>query len=129
MNEQSAKLLEQLANKLGTTSEYLWGVLIKQAPIDATVQLLQTLVLVIFGWLLWKAHKKLSAKPKDQNSYDSSYYDRYDTLAVIPMVIATLVWALLIIICFICFGSIISGYFNPEYWALKEILNAMSCGK
>lgn len=59
MNEQTAKLLEQLASKLGTTSEYLWNILLKQAPIDATVTLLQTLFLFFVGWGLWKVHKKL----------------------------------------------------------------------
>lgn len=39
MEEKTIKLIEQLAQKLGTTTEYLWAVLLKQAPIDATVVL------------------------------------------------------------------------------------------
>lgn len=33
MNEQTTKLIEQLAKELGTTAEYLWTVLLKQSPI------------------------------------------------------------------------------------------------
>lgn len=124
MNEQTAKLLEQLANKLGTTSEYLWNILLKQAPIDATVTLLQTLFLIFVGWVLWKVHKKLLSKPPGQGYYDS-YYEEYDVGAVLPMILVTGVWGIMMIICFCCSGSIVSGYFNPEYWALKEILNAL----
>ena len=33
--EQLTQLLAQLAERLGTTTEYLWGVLIKQAYINS----------------------------------------------------------------------------------------------
>jgi hypothetical protein len=127
MNEQTAKLLEQLANKLGTTSDYLWSILLKQAPIDATVTLLQTLFLFIVGWGLWKVHKKLLTKPKGQDYYES-YYQKYDINAAVLMVFVTIGWGIMMIIYFCSFDSIISGFFNPEYWALEEILNSLrSC--
>jgi hypothetical protein len=36
MEERVVDILASLADKLGTTSELLWGVLIKQAAVDAT---------------------------------------------------------------------------------------------
>ena len=39
MNEQTTILLQKLSESLGTTSEYLWAVLIKQAPISATISM------------------------------------------------------------------------------------------
>jgi len=65
MNENTAKLIEQLAQKLGTTSEYLWGVLLKQASISATVTLLKTIAILLFGWFLWKTHKRLLKKESE----------------------------------------------------------------
>lgn len=44
MNEQTVKLVEQLAQKLGTTTEYLWNVLIKQAPISAAIDMIYCLL-------------------------------------------------------------------------------------
>lgn len=35
MNEQTEKLLREIAAKIGTTGEHLWGVLIQQAYIRA----------------------------------------------------------------------------------------------
>ena len=35
MNDQTLQLLKQLADKLGTTAEHLWAVLVKQAGIEA----------------------------------------------------------------------------------------------
>lgn len=48
MNEGTERLLTQLAEKLGTTTEYLWAVLLKQAPIDAIGQLVS---IVLFACL------------------------------------------------------------------------------
>ena len=52
MNDQTALLLKQLADKLGTTTEYLWAVLLKQAPITCTVQLTVIIITFIAGVLL-----------------------------------------------------------------------------
>ena len=122
MNEQTTKLIEQLARKLGTTTEYLWLVLLKQAPIDATVTLFQTLFVMLFGLALWKINKRL-LKKGSEDKYSETGYEKYEEGAIIPMIIATIVFAILFIICFCCIGDIVNGYFNPEYWALERILN------
>ncbi len=124
MNEQTAKSFGQLADKLGTTSEHLWGILLKQAPIDATVTLLQTIFLFLIGWTLWIIHKKLLSKPSGQERHDS-YYEMYGGAAVLPMALAIFVWVIMMIICICCFDSIVSGYFHPEHWALKEAINIL----
>lgn len=39
MNDQTLQALAALAQKLGTTAEFLWVVLLKQAPITAAVNI------------------------------------------------------------------------------------------
>ena len=121
MNDNTTKLLEQLAKKMGTTTEYLWRVLLKQAPIDATVTLLQFIAIVLFGYAIWRVHKKLLSEDKDG---DTGYY-KYEEAAAIPMIIATIVFAIMFLICFCCLGDIVNGYFNPEYWALQKVLSSV----
>jgi hypothetical protein len=120
MNEQAVKLIEQLAQKLGTTSEYLWKVLIKQAPISAFTDILYFILTIIGGVVIFKIHKRLLKKDSDG---DSIYY-KAEEGAIIPMIIITLLW----IICFLGFffsiGDIINGFLNPEYWALKQVLSS-----
>ena len=79
MNEQTTKLIEQLAQKLGTTTEYLWSVLLKQAPIDATVTLFQTLCVMLFGLALWKIHKHL-LKKESEDKYSKTGYEKYEVI-------------------------------------------------
>jgi len=119
MNEQTLKLIEQLAQKLGTTSEYLWSVLLKQAPIDATTTLLQFLCIVIFGIVLLKIHFWLAKPEKDERN--SRYYNS-DGVYQGVMFACVIIFGILFIMTFCCLGDVVNGYFNPEYWALQHIL-------
>jgi hypothetical protein len=120
MNEQTAKLVEQLAKKLGTTADYLWSVLLKQAPISALTDLIYFVLISISGYFLLKVHKTFS---KEDEHGDSKYYDN-DALAPI-MITLTFIWAILFIVSFFSIGNVINGFLNPEYWALDEILSSL----
>jgi uncharacterized membrane protein len=122
MNE-TTELLKVLADKLGTTSEYLWGVLLSQAPISATVNLL-LLLLAIVGWVVfYRAHKYLSKEIPD-NRYRYTRYQENDAAPVI-MIIAGVVLVVYSLIMICSIESIVAGYFNPEYWALNKVLRVV----
>lgn len=124
MNEQTTKLIEQLANKLGTTSEYLWEILVKQAPIQAGITVVEIIAIVILGNLLWKAHKKMSEKIEGGSYLYDNLYEKNMGIAT-AMIVLTLIWCLCVIGLLFSLDSIIYGIFNPEYWALKQVLNIL----
>ena len=123
MNEETNQLLESLATKLGTTTEYLWSILIKQAPIDSIITISMTLFTIVLWVCLYKIHKKLMGPYKESSSY--SCYNHYEEGVGIPMVVGLIVLLILTIGCIISFPSAIYGFCNPEYWALKEVLNSI----
>lgn len=118
MNEETLKLLEQLASKLGTTAESLWTVLIRQASIAATVHLCFTVLIIIIGIILWKINKRF-------NENDGTMSYRYNNSLSITMGITTIIWTVFFVGQFAKIDVIVNGFFNPEYWALMEILNAL----
>ena len=120
MNEETLKLVEQLAYKLGTTTEYLWSVLIRQAPIEAIINIFYTLAIIISGIGLYKLHRYFT---KEDDLNESKYY-QYEKALVTPMIIGCLIWVIIAVICFFSIGDIIVGFINPEYWALNKILQA-----
>lgn len=124
MNENTTKLLEQLAQKLGTTTEYLWRVLLKQAPISATTTLIQIFLILLFAWGLWKIHKRLMKK-KDDGKYSENLYEEWEIGAMVPMILGALIFSIMLVISLFSISDVINGYFNPEYWALKEVLNSL----
>ncbi len=108
MNEQTLQLIEKLAFKLGTTAEYLWGVLISQAYIHGiiNISIVGFFGLFLFiGWYICLTYKFKEPDPK-----------------------------ILVIGCLICMSfvyiyltlheinDIITAFVNPEYWALKQII-------
>ena len=116
MNQETVKLIEQLANKLGTTSEYLWAVLLKQAPISSTITLIQFVLIAIFGVILYKSHKHLSNRDNEVSYRDSD-------ASAVAMVIGFIIFVILCIAAFLCIEDVINGYFNREFWALEYILH------
>lgn len=122
MNEQTIKLIEEMAHKLGTTTEYLWGILIKQATVQAYMGLFFILLIAIFNYVLYKVHKRLM-EIKDYGDYKKSGYSYYGDNAKIPMGIALVIHCLLIIGALCSIETVINGFFNPEYWALDKVLN------
>lgn len=113
MNDQLVPLLEKLADNLGTTSEYLFGVLVTQAPISAAGDLFAIVVILALSAITF------SICLRKAKEYPNA--ERYAILAIfsaISFVIFTIIGAASI-------STMLAGFFNPEYWALKEILSAI----
>jgi hypothetical protein len=127
MNENTQQLLEKLAEKLGTTTEYLWQILLNQAKYDVIISFIQMTFMAVFIIATVKIHFKLAKEiPKDPNDKWSRYeslYDKYEEAAIIPMFFAGII-VIIMVICFLAgFNDLMSAIFNPEYWALNKILN------
>lgn len=111
MSEQAVTLLEAMATKMGTTVEYLWEILLRQAPVSATVGLFQCLVIVAIAvWLMSKLWRWSRALEDD------------DLGIVILRIAAVLVAILSLAILSDIWPDVLYGYFHPEYWALKQLL-------
>lgn len=123
MDEQTLKTVEKLAQKLGTTSEYLWKILVKQAPVESSITLFQYLLVGIFGYTLFKLHNYLS----EERSYGDrewmrTGYAHYVESAILPMIILISIFLILSVCCFFSINKVINGFFNPEFWALNYVL-------
>lgn len=114
MNEKILEALQTLAAKLGVTAEHLWGVLLKQAPIDGTVDFVMCAALV---WLNLKLVRLVIKKTsgKDPEWEDESLVGAaWVCLAFLVLFSTLAVWFNI--------AMIIAAFFNPEYWALKQLL-------
>jgi hypothetical protein len=123
MDEKTTQLITAMAEKLGTTAEYLWAVLIKQAAIAGITDLL-----VMAAWIIGAAWwgnfvRKQTTCPEatDTNRYPSAAWD--DEGGVL------LAWVSVFVVCLagaLVIGGrltlVLAAFFNPEYWALKQIM-------
>ena len=114
MNDQTVQLLNQLAQKLGVTTTYLWAVLVKEARIEAiseTVWVLFVIGLVVGIVRYWKWVKTL---------------DRYDAdgPVVFGIIVSDVIFVFVIIV--LCnVSDIPTQLLNPQYWALDQVLQAI----
>lgn len=108
MDDQTAKLIQGIATKLGTTADHLWAVLIRQAPISASCDAVGIALLGAALILAWR--KILKWKPEDEPA-------KWIGVGLLSVITA-------ILIALICdsIGEDIAGFVNPEYWALKQII-------
>lgn len=121
MNENELTLIDKLATKLGTTSEQMWNVLLAQANVRIVQESIFILATVIFCIALWRTHKKLSGNmPNQTHNY---YYE--SELKETLMKIAVIIGIAAILISIAGIMNIITCIFNPDYFALDQILSTL----
>lgn len=113
MNSETIELLRELAEKLGTTTEYLWGVLIQQSYISGVFySIVSVFILLSIAGVLFITIKKT----KIHADSDKAEWDG-DSWVISGGIIIVL------IVFFINNSSnAATALLNPEYWALKQII-------
>lgn len=124
MNEQTEKLIRELAAKLGTTTEHLWQVLTYQAMITGLTNIFLFLFLFCFLWISLKIIRaKTKVPPKTQsNLYPNGQWEMDG-----PGFAAWALWSVAVatfgIVFLTNFADITSALLNPEYFALQQVLH------
>lgn len=122
MDDKTTALIEKLAEKLGTPAEHLWGVLLHQAPISGAVDLATVIVMVLAAVGLVRFVKGKTTKPTETEGDrypQAEWQDEGAGLAWLGAAIYLIITGVVVI------GSaqgIVAAFFNPEYWALSNIL-------
>ena len=113
--EQLEPMLRELAAQLGTTVEYLWGVMITQAHVYVLSYIVYLVLFFLVFFITYKLIKNLANEADDDLE-----------CMQIPQFI------LIVVLCFglvagtigltIEFSNFLTALLNPEYWALQQIL-------
>lgn len=108
MDEGTEILIRELSEKLGTTAEHLWGVMITQAPIYAFTNTFIIITLIVVTGFVYKKLPKFDT-------------DGDGVLAIQWIFFSFLVFGTFITIVELG-PEIITGFLNPQFWALKQLL-------
>ena len=122
MDEKTLQSLTGLANKLGTTAEYLWGVLLRQAPLTGAIDLMLTMAWVIgtVVWCRFIVRKTTCPRPTDDDRYPNAEWT--DEAAFLAWASAVAVALIAGVVVISSLATTVSALVNPEYWALRQIL-------
>ena len=115
MDDKTAEIINKLAEKLGTTAEHLWSVLIRQAPWSSAIDLLVLMFYIgVAGILYYLAYRSFRKFKEDS---EEGWILAGAIVALFAIIMSTVVCA-----CVNEMSVILSGFFNPEYWALKQLV-------
>jgi hypothetical protein len=122
MDDKTLQALTDLANKIGTTTEYLWGVLLKQAPLTGVIDLLLTVAWVLGAvmWCRYVLRKTTRPHPTDDDMYPCA--DWTGEAAFFSWLSAVLVAIVAAVVVSGSLATTVAALLNPEYWALRQIL-------
>ena len=113
MEMKALELIEQLAANMGVAVDVLWGALLLQAPISATVGITFMVVAWVASVLAvrWTFKNWEMITCKDMES---------------PVLIGLFMLTVLTVVATLGeFTTILAGLFNPEYWALRHVMELM----
>lgn len=122
-NQNVTQLIEKLASKLGTTTEYLWSVLVKQAYVSSIIDIVVSIVLVVISYLVIKGILKAYKKEQEECSRSSYYSSMDNPLFMLGCIFGGIFILVSGFIILVNIGNIITGLTNPEYWALNKVLS------
>jgi len=113
-------VIEGIAQKLGVTVEYLWGIMVRQAYIDGISEIIWGgifSILTIISIFIGKTfYKKATANGKIMDLYK---LDAEGTVCCLSITIAIIC----IVFAAIVFTDGLKLFLNPEYKAFKDIVN------
>lgn len=126
MNKETVDLLKGLADKLGTTAEHLWAVLIRQAYVSFATDLVLYALLIVWLSLCYRLvrqwlEKASECKKGQKHSFEDNGQFKYELGAVL---IVSLSFLLCLIAAFVI-PDTITKIVNPEFWALQQILETV----
>lgn len=107
--------LQQIADKLGTTGEYLWKLQVTQAYVDASC-IVAFYVLTMFA--MYGFYKLLRFVLSDEDGKEFTGFLVFCGFALTPMIIYSL----------FKFKTLMTILINPEYYALTNIITMVKGG-
>lgn len=107
MNEEILKRIDALAAKLGVTAQYLWGVMVREAKVEGSLD--GGLCVICAAVSFWCGRRAVAMINSE------------DDVAILPIIIAFVTGVFALGFAY----SSISGFANPEYFALNGILKAL----
>jgi len=111
----------EIGTALEVPAKHVYAVLVKQAVVESVSLLLGlgSLIIIVIVWIIiwWRLSIKDVAGYSDRTAADSDN--------IISVVIGFIALAILGIVTAVNMSDIITGFINPEYAAIKDIIQAI----
>lgn len=130
MEEKAFEYIDAIAANLGVAAEHVYGALLKQAMISGISSLvyipIYIAIIVAYVFMIRKIYSDVSEN-KESMLVDNSYAYRGELsgISFTIMSIGGVLSLILFISVIFDINNAVTALLNPEYWALKEILDTI----
>jgi amino acid permease len=114
---QLVEALRPVAAKLGVAAEHLYGVLVKQALVDSISNIMGWGLFA--GFVIYIGYRLRLYAEKNKGELSTTDQEGWTAVGWVVTTFGVIVMAITI-------GSNISGILNPEYFAIKELMDAVT---
>lgn len=125
MEEKAFEYIDAIAANLGVAAEHVYGALLKQAMVSGLRSVVYIIICLAVGYAIIKGLKRIYYDVKEGE--EGFFVDSFGIS--LGGVFAIITGGVAIIILFFAVMSDISNattaLLNPEYWALKKILDTI----
>lgn len=125
MEEKAFEYIDAIAANLGVAAEHVYGALLKQAMVSGLRSVVYIIICLAVSYVIIKMLKRIYSDVKEGE--DGIFVDSYGVS--LGGVFALIFGGVAIVIMFFVIMTEISNattaLLNPEYWALKEILDTI----
>lgn len=125
MEDKAFEYIDAIAANLGVAAEHVYGALLKQSMVSGLRSVLYIIICLAVSYVIIKMIKRIYSDVKEGE--DGIFVDSYGIS--LGGVFALVFGGIAIILIFFAIMSDISNattaLLNPEYWALKEILDTI----
>ena len=129
MDTNFQSIIAELSSKLGTTAEHLFGVMVKQAAISGYMSVFAGAGVLFAMIVLVKYALSKTTKPPVTEDNPFPRAEWCGDTAVVVWLCVMLVGAMSSIIFVNVVEDSITAFFNPEYWALNQLLSKINGAK
>jgi uncharacterized membrane-anchored protein len=116
MNKELLNYIETMSAKLGVAAEHLYAILVRQSYVSAITELITLAIfLVVSGYAFYFCYKKYWKTQQEKNWSDEDQW-------FVSSIILGIVFGIVVIIALFVIPDAIGRFINPEYYAIKELL-------
>lgn len=122
--EKVTEYIDSIAAKMGVAAEHVYGILIRQQIAEGVADIITAVLILIVGYIVCKYFTKLT-RGKAARAKEKWITDIDDDIVVFLRYAVWVVYFVLAIIAVCTVPGAITKLINPEYYAIKEILDAL----
>lgn len=125
MEEKAFEYIDAIAANLGVAAEHVYGALLKQAMVSGLRSVVYIIICLAVSYAIIKVLKRVYSDVKEDE--EGLFVDSYGVTlgGVFALIFGGIALVIMFFVIMADISNASTALLNPEYWALKEILDTI----